>query len=48
VFNVTTGQPIKTKLGQTILYTCPMHPQVISKKPGVCPICGMTLVVKGG
>ncbi|GBD95097.1 cation efflux system protein CusB precursor [bacterium BMS3Abin05] len=26
------------------LYTCPMHPQVISKEPGECPICGMTLV----
>lgn len=29
-----------------VLYTCPMHPQVISDKPGKCPICGMTLVVK--
>ena len=25
-------------------YTCPMHPQVIQDKPGVCPICGMDLV----
>jgi PBP1b-binding outer membrane lipoprotein LpoB len=29
-----------------VLYTCPMHPQIISDKPGKCPICGMTLVVK--
>ncbi len=24
-------------------YSCPMHPQVTSDKPGVCPICGMNL-----
>jgi len=29
-----------------ILYTCPMHPEVISDKPGKCPKCGMTLVPK--
>ena len=26
------------------LYTCAMHPQIIRKEPGNCPICGMTLV----
>lgn len=26
------------------LYTCPMHPEVISETPGSCPICGMDLV----
>jgi Cu(I)/Ag(I) efflux system membrane fusion protein len=27
-------------------YTCPMHPTVISDKPGTCPVCGMDLVRK--
>ena len=27
-------------------YTCPMHPEVITSKPGQCPKCGMDLVVK--
>lgn len=28
------------------VYTCPMHPKVLSGKPGNCPQCGMRLVVK--
>src|SRR5690348_1745259 len=31
---------------QADTYTCPMHPTVISDKPGVCPVCGMDLVRK--
>jgi len=27
-------------------YICPMHPTVVSDKPGVCPVCGMDLVRK--
>lgn len=27
-------------------YSCPMHPSVVSTKPGKCPKCGMTLVKK--
>ena len=33
------------KTAKTI-YTCRMHPQVHSDKPGNCPICGMKLVPK--
>ena len=29
------------------VYTCSMHPDVISNKPGKCPKCGMDLIVKG-
>ncbi|WP_133272289.1 heavy metal-binding domain-containing protein [Hymenobacter radiodurans] len=25
------------------IYTCPMHPEVVSNEPGKCPKCGMTL-----
>ena len=31
---------------QTILYTCPMHPEVVQNLPGNCPKCGMKLVEK--
>lgn len=26
------------------VYTCPMHPSIVSDRPGSCPICGMALV----
>jgi membrane fusion protein, copper/silver efflux system len=29
-----------------IVYTCPMHPEIIRNTPGSCPICGMDLVKK--
>lgn len=28
------------------VYTCPMHPEIISDEPGSCPICGMDLIPK--
>jgi hypothetical protein len=36
----------KTDTATKAVYTCPMHPEVISDKPGKCPKCGMTLVKK--
>ena len=30
--------------GKGIIYTCPMHPDVIMNSPGNCPKCGMKLV----
>ncbi len=29
-----------------ITYICPMHPEVVQKGPGTCPICGMALEPK--
>ncbi len=29
--------------GAPATYTCPMHPEVVSDRPGACPICGMAL-----
>ncbi len=34
----------ETSMDET--YTCPMHPTVVSDKPGTCPVCGMDLVRK--
>lgn len=31
---------------QPAVYTCPMHPWVVSDRAGACPICGMALVRK--
>jgi len=39
-----TATPSNAKPAAKQLYTCPMHPEVISDKPGQCPKCGMTLV----
>ncbi len=33
-------------VADSITYTCPMHPEVISGQPGKCPKCGMDLVQK--
>ncbi len=32
------------KKAEKVIYQCPMHPNIISDKPGNCPICGMRLV----
>ncbi|MDR3610304.1 MAG: efflux RND transporter periplasmic adaptor subunit [Ignavibacteriaceae bacterium] len=41
-----TKESASTGAQNKVVYTCPMHPQVISDKPGVCPICHMDLVIK--
>ena len=39
------AKPSKNKPNSAITtnYTCPMHPEVTSDKPGKCPKCGMDL-----
>ena len=33
-------------LNTSKVYTCPMHPEVLSDNPGKCPKCGMELVAQ--
>src|SRR6058998_1554216 len=33
----TSHQPLATR------WTCPMHPEIVSDRPGACPKCGMAL-----
>ncbi len=33
---------------KTVVYSCPMHPEVKSDEPGPCPKCGMDMVAEKG
>ena len=55
LFAVNVQAQTKTKAGTTkkakpakVIYTCPMHTDVVAYKPGKCPKpnCGMALVKK--
>jgi len=43
---IAPSRPTKEALTKGDAYTCSMHPEIISKTPGKCPKCGMTLVLK--
>ena len=36
--------PRVTQTAAPTLYHCPMHPTIVSDRPGDCPICGMRLI----
>lgn len=40
------NQVKKVTTVKIVKYSCPMHPEVVMDKPGVCPKCGMKLVAK--
>lgn len=40
------GSATEQKAAMKTVYTCEMHPEVVSDKPGKCPKCGMELVEK--
>lgn len=44
--NAAVADTTKKVKPAKVQYTCPMHPEVLSDKPGKCPKCGMTLVKK--
>jgi P-type Cu+ transporter len=39
----TAKAPPEPLAGESVIYTCPMHPQIRQDKPGSCPLCGMAL-----
>ncbi|SCB48806.1 heavy metal translocating P-type ATPase [Rhizobium multihospitium] len=41
------NKPVPKPVPKGTLYTCPMHPEVVSDHPGDCPKCGMALEPMG-
>jgi Cu(I)/Ag(I) efflux system membrane fusion protein len=44
--SIQTGQQQKKDTLVKVVYTCPMHSEVVQDKPGKCPKCKMNLVKK--
>jgi P-type Cu+ transporter len=40
------ASPLDPPGGSDVEYTCPMHPEIVQRGPGSCPICGMALEPK--
>lgn len=46
VHHMKQTHTLKRSQASIMEYTCPMHPEVISQGPGICPKCGMALEPK--
>ena len=46
IFAQAESATAETTSSDSVVFTCPMHPEVTSRLPGKCPKCGMTLVQK--
>lgn len=40
------SKPPASQPAASVFYTCPMHPEIVSDKPGKCPKCFMRLIKK--
>jgi FtsP/CotA-like multicopper oxidase with cupredoxin domain len=45
VAEMDMGEP-DVAAGEALIYTCPMHPEVVSEEPGRCASCGMKLIAE--
>ncbi len=43
IFFNSSGSKDLSSVDDKQLYTCGMHPEIISDEPGLCPICEMNL-----
>ena len=46
VITESNNQNLPDKSSKPVTYTCPMHHEINTDKPGKCPVCSMDLVPK--